>query len=145
MSNDETTIHKGQCFCGAVRIEVRGAPMRMGYCHCADCRAWAAAPVNGFTLWEPSQVTVTQGSEDLATYAKTPGSLRKFCRKCGGHVMSEHPGGPYIDVYSGVLPSLDFQPSFHVFHGESVLDIADDLPRFKDLPEEAGGSGEMVG
>jgi hypothetical protein len=144
MSNDETTIHKGQCFCGAVRIEVRGAPMRMGYCHCADCRAWAATPVNGFTLWEPSQVTVTQGSEDLATYAKTPGSLRKFCRKCGGHVMSEHPGGPYIDVYSSVLPSLDFQPSFHVFHGESVLDIADELPRFKDLPEEAGGSGEMV-
>lgn len=78
-SNDN--IHKGQCFCGAVGIEVRGAPMRMGYCHCADCRAWAAAPVSGFTLWQPNQVTVTRGAEDLATYAKTPGSLRKFCRK----------------------------------------------------------------
>lgn len=58
--------------------------------------------------------------------------------------MSEHPGGPYIDVYCSVLPSLDFKPSFHVFHGESVLDIADALPRFKDLPKEAGGSGERV-
>lgn len=144
MSSSDATTHQGQCFCGAVRIQVTGAPMRMGYCHCVDCRAWAAAPVNGFTLWRPSDVTVTEGAEDLATFAKTPGSQRKFCRKCGGHVMSEHPEGGFIDVYSGVLPTLDFLPSIHVYHGESVLGIADDLPRFVDLPEEAGGSGKMV-
>jgi hypothetical protein len=142
-SNDQTT-HKGQCFCGAVQIEVTGTPLRMGYCHCADCRSWAAAPVNGFSLWRPSDVVVTQGEADIATFKKTEKSHRQFCRKCGGHLMSVHPTGGYIDVYASVLPTLEFEPSFHVFHSESVLRTDDDLPRYVDLPEAAGGSGEMV-
>ena len=143
MSSSQQT-HKGQCFCGAVRIEVRGEPLRMGYCHCGDCRAWAAAPVNTFTLWRPSDVTVTQGAEDLATFKKTEKSHRKFCRKCGGHVMSEHPEGGFIDGYAGVLPTLNFKPGVHVYYGETVLPIADDLPKFLDLPAEAGGSGKTA-
>ncbi|MFV2092551.1 MAG: GFA family protein, partial [Hyphomicrobiales bacterium] len=43
--------HAGQCFCGAVEIEVSGAPEGMGYCHCSSCRSWSAGPVNAFTLW----------------------------------------------------------------------------------------------
>ncbi len=144
MSISEQPTHKGQCFCGAVTFEARGEPLRMGYCHCADCRAWAAAPVNGFTLWRPSDVTVTHGAEHLETYKKTEKSHRKFCRRCGGHVMSEHPGGGFIDIYSSVLPTLDFRPAVHVYHGESVLRTADDLPRYVDLPAEAGGSGKLA-
>ena len=30
--------HTGTCFCGAVAIEVAGAPEEMGYCHCNSCR-----------------------------------------------------------------------------------------------------------
>jgi hypothetical protein len=26
--------HVGRCFCGAIAIEVTGAPEAMGYCHC---------------------------------------------------------------------------------------------------------------
>ncbi len=29
-----TDTHTGACFCGAVEIEVTGAPEAMGYCHC---------------------------------------------------------------------------------------------------------------
>jgi hypothetical protein len=45
--------HQGHCFCGAVEIEVNGAPEAMGYCHCNACRSWSAAPVNAFSLWKP--------------------------------------------------------------------------------------------
>src|SRR5580700_4714299 len=51
--------HQGHCFCGAVEIEVNGAPEAMGYCHCNACRSWSAAPVNAFTLWKPENVRVT--------------------------------------------------------------------------------------
>ncbi|WP_449369408.1 GFA family protein [Tropicimonas aquimaris] len=37
-------IHKGQCFCGAVEVEVSGDPAGMGYCHCDSCRHWSAGP-----------------------------------------------------------------------------------------------------
>ena len=48
--------HTGQCFCGAVEIEVTGEPAGMGYCHCESCRHWSAGPVNAFTLWDPEKV-----------------------------------------------------------------------------------------
>ena len=137
-------VHKGACFCGAVKVEASGEPFAMGYCHCSDCRAWSAGPVNAFTLWKPDQVKVTQGSDDLATYNKTENTYRKFCTKCGGNVMSDHPGGGFTDVYAAILPTLDFNPGVHVHYGETVLRIRDGLPKFKDFPTEFGGSGEVV-
>ena len=32
----------------------------------------------------------------------------------------------------------------HVHYQERVLDIADDLPKFANLPEMFGGTGEMM-
>lgn len=48
------------------------------------------------------------------------------------------------DVYAATIPSFDFQPGLHVFYGQSVLSIADGLPKFKDIPAELGGSGETL-
>jgi hypothetical protein len=48
-------MHKGECFCGAVQIEVSGEPEGMGYCHCQSCRSWSGGPVNAFTLWRPKE------------------------------------------------------------------------------------------
>src|SRR5436190_20827566 len=86
------TKHTGRCFCGAVEIEVTGAPKVMGYCHCNSCRSWSAAPVNAFTLWDPVDVSIVKGSENLALFSKRPTSERQFCRKCGGahHDQSSH-------------------------------------------------------
>ncbi len=136
--------HKGQCFCGAVEVEASGEPAAMGYCHCASCRHWSAGPVNAFTLWTPDSVKVTKGAEFLATFAKNPTSERKFCKKCGGHVMTNHPTFGLIDIYAAVLPSVDFKPGVHVNYAETVLPIKDGLPKLKDFPAELGGSGEAV-
>lgn len=42
--------YRGECFCGAVKIETTGEPEGMGYCHCRSCRSWSGGPVNAFTL-----------------------------------------------------------------------------------------------
>lgn len=72
--------YRGQCFCGAVEIEVIGAPEAMGYCHCNSCRSWSAAPVNAFTLWKPQNVKVTKGAELVGRYMKTERSGRQYAR-----------------------------------------------------------------
>jgi len=135
-------MHKGSCFCGAVQIEVSGEPEAMGYCHCASCRSWAAAPVNAFSLWKPGAVKVTAGA--LAMYRKNPSSERQFCTQCGGHVMTFHPPFGLIDVYAAAIPSLKFKPGLHVNYAETVLPMGDGLPKLKDFPKEMGGSGELV-
>lgn len=136
--------HVGKCFCGAVTLEVTGAPEGMGYCHCDSCRSWSAGPVNAFSLWKPDAVKVTSGAEHVGMYHKTPNSERQFCTKCGGHLMANHPAMGMVDVYAATIPSLKFEPALHVFYGESVLHIKDGLPKFKDVPSEMGGSGEQL-
>lgn len=139
-----TDKHTGACFCGAVEIVVSGEPEAMGYCHCGSCRSWSAGPVNAFTLWKPQSVKVTRGEEFLDSFAKNPTSERKFCRKCGGHVMTSHPTFGLTDVYAATIPTLQFKPGVHVNYAETVLPISDGLPKLRDFPAELGGSGIAV-
>lgn len=137
------TIH-GRCFCGAVEIAVKGAPVAMGYCHCESCRSWSASPVNAFTLWQPDAVTVTRGAAKVGTFNKTPRSFRKWCTVCGGHLFNQHPTWGVVDVYAATIPDLAFQPALHVNYQETKLRLKDGLPKFKDMPKEMGGSGTVL-
>lgn len=136
--------HTGACFCGAAEIEVTGEPEGMGFCHCGSCRSWSAGPVNAFSLWKPEAVKVTKGEENIATYSKTPMSERKFCKLCGGHIMTDHPPLGLVDVYAATIPTLDFKPGLHVNYSETVLPLHDGLPKFADFPAEFGGSGNLL-
>ena len=139
-----TMKHTGRCFCGAVEIEVTGAPEGMGYCHCESCRSWSAGPVNAFTLWKPANVKVTKGADLVGHFMKTPKSDRQFCTRCGGHLMAYHPPFDLVDVFAATIPDLEFAPGVHVNYAESVLPAKDALPKFKDFPAELGGSGEAM-
>jgi len=138
------TTHKGGCFCGAVEFTVRGEPAAMGYCHCESCRHWSAGPVNAFTLWPPGAVTITRGADQIGEYRKTDASERRWCKACGGHLFTNHPGLGLIDVYAAVIPDLAFAPGVHVNYQETRLRMHDGLPKLRDFPKEFGGSGEGI-
>jgi hypothetical protein len=116
----------------------------MGYCHCRSCRSWSGGPVNAFSLWKPEALEIESGAEHIATFQKTPLSERKYCRKCGGHLMTNHPTLGLVDVFVATIPTLEFKPGVHVNYAETVLPIRDGLPKLKDFPAELGGSGEAV-
>jgi hypothetical protein len=134
----------GKCFCGAVEIETSGSPEAMGYCHCASCRSWSGGPVNAFSLWKPDAVRITAGAEHVGMFQKTRLSQRQYCRKCGGHLMTNHPPLGMVDVFAATLPALAFKPGVHVNYAETVLPMRDGLPKLKDFPSEFGGSGETI-
>lgn len=48
------------------------------------------------------------------------------------------------DVRAAVLPTVAFQPQVHLFYGEAVLEMADGLPKLRDFPAHAGGTGELL-
>ena len=134
-------IHSGECFCGAVKFTVSGEPAAMGYCHCESCRHWSAGPVNAFTLWQPDALKVTRGAEHIGSFNKTPGSTRKWCKQCGGHLFTDHPTMGLVDIYAAMLPSVEFKPGVHVHYQETVLHIQDGKTKMRDMPAEMGGSG----
>jgi hypothetical protein len=136
--------YNGGCFCGAVQFTVSGEPAAAGYCHCESCRHWSAGPVNAFTLWKPEALRITRGAAKIGTYNKTPRSLRKWCKECGGHLFTEHPLWGLVDVYAAVIADFPYQAGVHVNYQETRLQIRDGLPKMKDLPQEMGGSGATL-
>jgi hypothetical protein len=140
----QAKTYRGNCFCGAVEIAVSGDPAGMGYCHCASCRKWSAGPVNTFTLWHPESVKVTKGADQIGSFHKSANSFRKWCKTCGGHLMTEHPQWGLIDIYAATIPDFPFQAGMHVNYQETVLRMDDGLPKQKDLPAEMGGSNQLV-
>lgn len=136
--------HTGSCFCGAVAIEVIGVPEEMGYCHCNSCRSYSGGPLTAFKLWKKDNVKVTKGAQLLGHFSKTVLSERRFCTRCGGHVMVEHPSLGVTSVYAATIPAVAFKPTIHLNYAEAVLPIKDRLPKLKDFPIAAGGSGETM-
>lgn len=142
MSDEKT--YSGSCFCGAVQLTVSGEAAGMGYCHCDSCRHWSAGPVNAFTLWKPESVKITKGADNMGSYNKSPQSTRKWCKTCGGHILTEHPTLGVADVYAAIIPDFPYEAGVHIHYQETHLPMKDGLTKLKDLPKEMGGSGATV-
>jgi len=149
MNNEN--LHQGSCFCGDVKFTVTGQPEAMAYCHCESCRQWSAGPASAFTLWKPATLKITEGLDNMAGFDKNPlsgdttvVSNRVWCKTCGGHLYTDHPTMGLIDIPAAVIREFTFTPAFHVHYQESALKIKDGLPKFKDLPTEAGGTGQTI-
>ena len=140
---DQSENHHGGCYCGAVKVEVEGDPVFTSYCHCHSCRTWHSAPIAALSAWPADAVTVKGEVVQSRHYDE---SERTACARCGGSVLTGKPGLGWRVVYPMTLANTDFKytPAMHIFYEERVMDINDGLPKFADVPTEAGGSGVMV-
>ncbi|MFP5480723.1 MAG: GFA family protein [Alphaproteobacteria bacterium] len=122
----------GGCLCGAVRIEAVGQPLRVGLCHCLDCRKHHGALFHASAIFPAEAVTVTG---ELCSYRG-----REFCPVCGGSVLGR--SGDEVEVNLGTLDAPDkFRPSYELW----VIRREGWLPEFpgmqlheRNRPEEAG-------
>src|SRR5437763_16983511 len=105
--------HTGGCYCGAVEVQATGEPVDMGYCHCNDGRRYCTAPVSIFTLWKPEAVKISKGAQHLGKFRGSELSDRRFCAKCGGHVLIDHPTLGLADIRVA-LSGLAFKPTVHL-------------------------------
>ena len=94
----EKRIRRGGCLCGAVRYAVRGAPIQVGLCHCADCPKVTGTAFLAYADWDPKNF---EYSGVIGTFAG-----RSFCPGCGSRLFSLSPG--QAEIYLG---SLDEAPS----------------------------------
>jgi len=83
------------------------------------------------------------GTSKLVPHSKAHPWVNR-CKKCGCHLMTNHPPLGLTDVYSATLPTLKYSPAVHVNYAETVLPMKDGLPKFREFPAEFGGSGEQM-
>ena len=70
-------------------------------------------------------------------------SDRRYCTKCGGHVMIDHPTLGLTDIRVP-LSNFTFKPTVHLNHEETVLRMKDGLPKLRDFPAAIGGTGKTL-
>ena len=132
----------GQCLCGAVKIAVKGAPVRMAQCHCMDCRRASGTGHVSNAIFDAGDVTI---SGDTKSYTVTADSgnayTRHFCPACGGRMFATHSGRPgMFIVHVGNLDDSGwFAPELVLFtRTRPAWDITtEDVPNFEAAPPAA--------
>lgn len=116
----------GGCLCGAVRITATGQPLRVGVCHCLDCRKHHGAPFFAAAIFPDAAVTVTGQTSSYQD--------RHFCPVCGGSPFSL-----WRDEIAFHIGALDepsqFQPTYELWmvrREEWLPEFAEMRPYVKD-------------
>jgi hypothetical protein len=91
-------IRAGGCKCGQVRYQLRGEPIKVGLCHCTDCRSETGSAFLYYGAWLPEQFWVSG-------HYRTFGG-RSFCPECGSRLFHLSDDGAEI-----CLGSLDEAPT----------------------------------
>ncbi|WPE23292.1 GFA family protein [Shinella zoogloeoides] len=101
------TTLSGQCLCGQVRLSVRGEPLRIGICHCTDCRQESGSAFTFYGIWPAGQF---EYSGDVANFQG-----RCYCPHCGGRLFSLDERE--AEVKLGTLPEAPtpFTPSYELW------------------------------
>lgn len=129
-----------QCKCGAVEVQINGDPLAQYYCHCDDCQT-VHGNAYAVSLHKAAAVIIVRGETVDFVLRTTP---RTKCSRCETFLFAEAPGYDVRGLNGELLPSGKFKPQFHLQCGFASQPIVDDLPHFKGLPSEFGGSGELM-
>lgn len=102
------------CLCGEVRLQVVGAPYRVGVCHCLDCRKHHGALFFAAAIFPEASVQI---EGETRAYKG-----RHFCPRCGSSVFAKF--GDEVEVHLGSFDNPDqYVPTYEnwVIRRESWL------------------------
>ncbi len=111
----------GSCLCGGVAYRADAAIQSIVHCHCQTCRkthgtafsSVAAVPRSGFR-W-------TRGQELLAAVESSPGKLRRFCSRCGSHIVAERVAQPTVLLRLGCLDTpVENVAQIHIWRSDGA-------------------------
>ena len=93
------TMHRGQCLCGSIRLEVTADPISARACWCRLCQYLAAGNATVNIVFPSEAVTITG---DMAIYESVADSgnamQRGFCPKCGTQITSCAEVRPHLTI-----------------------------------------------
>lgn len=137
---DEAASHKappywGGCRCGAVRFQVRAAPMNVRVCHCRICQKTTGQPFFARAMFARDAVEISGRTERHPSSARID---RAFCPRCGTPLFAEPKDAPArIGVSLGAFDDANaLPPTEHIFVASKVdwLQLDDGLPQFQERP-----------
>ncbi len=133
--------YRAACFCGKVRYEVSAEPVDAKICHCRTCQTLHGAPMQWAAIFHKHHVRFTAGLDQLRFFNSELGINKHIlpckvsCNQCGTPIADEgrrmwlaFPTLFDFGPDTGIPDS--FKPTCHLFYGQRVIDISDNLPKW---------------
>ena len=96
----------GGCVCGKVRFKASGQPLRVGLCHCLDCRKHSGSLFSALAIFPMKAVVIEGETRDHRG--------RHFCPDCGSSLFGI--SDDEIEITLGSLDAPDqFMPSYELW------------------------------
>ena len=90
----------GGCHCGAIRYVVKAKAHQIQHCHCSICRRTQGSVFATYAEVSRQAFVIEQGHLDLATFESSAVVRRRFCRRCGCHLLLEDDRTPQVVWYT---------------------------------------------
>ena len=151
-----TSALTASCYCGAIKLRVLDPatpPTGASICHCATCRRLTGAPMLANLLLASDRLELTPPDAALTSLKTSKHVTRHRCAGCSSPVYATLGKGKVVvplSLFSSPHPA-SWAPQHHLYYDRRVLDVGDDLPKFKlnyggpewtGEPPEAGPEAE---
>ena len=94
------------CSCGQLRLLASGDPLRVGLCHCLDCRKHHGSVFYAAAVFPASNVQITGVAKSY--------NDRYFCPECGSSVFAR--SGDEVGVHLGALDAANqLEPTYELW------------------------------
>ncbi len=100
-------IRSGGCLCGAVTYSTKGPPIRVGLCHCTDCRRESGSAFVTFAVW-PAHAFESRGHLEVF-------DGRGFCSTCGSRLFNVSKDEVEIRIGSLDMAPTDLEPTYEIW------------------------------
>ncbi|KAH9486441.1 hypothetical protein JR316_0000506 [Psilocybe cubensis] len=144
MSDANSSIINGGCFCGAARYQVTGRPILSAYCHCTLCQRLNASAFILSVHFSSTNFSWTHDEPHLNSIesysvSTKPWKIRWRCKNCGCCIASNNLQNNKWSVYGGqfdrdengkIIGWETIKPTAHIFYETKMIDIQDDLGKW---------------
>jgi hypothetical protein len=115
------TMLTGSCLCGGIAYEADAPLERIVHCHCRTCRKTHGAAFSSVTAVPRENFRWVRGRELLGAFESSPGKFRRFCTRCGSHLMAERTAQPVVLLRLGCLDTkVADRPQVHIWRSDAA-------------------------
>ena len=114
-----------RCECGALALDIEGAPVVQLVCHCSDCRAFSGMPYVEAAFFQPGGCIV-HGQTSSSTMGGGTGfdKTHYSCASCKTplYVTVAALNGAWAVIANRLSP-FEFEPQAHIWTSEKADDV----------------------
>ena len=118
----ETTKSSASCECGALAMDIKGAPVIQLVCHCKDCRSFSGTPYVDLAFFYPAGCSA-HGQSNSTTMKGSSGSDKTYysCASCQTALYATVAvlNGAFA-IRANLLAPFKFEPRLHIWTSEKA-------------------------